>query len=165
MKYEIKHPDPMVYQEIEPFDFKNPPIDPVVLVHDLAEAMLSGGGIGLAANQAGLPYRVFLIKSEHIIACFNPKVVNVSDETIVLEEACLSFPGLVVKVKRPLSVKIRYTEPNGNVVTAQWDGMTARISQHEISHLNGRTMMDDASFMERDRAKKRWKMIKRAGVK
>jgi peptide deformylase len=165
MIYEIKHPDPMVYQQIEPFDFSNPPIDPVVLVHDLAEAMLRGNGIGLAANQAGLPYRVFLIKSEHIIACFNPKIVNVSDETIVLEEGCLSFPGLIVKVKRPLSAKIRYTEPNGNVVTTQWDGMTARIAQHEIDHLDGRTMLDAATFMERDRAKKKWKQLKRQGAK
>jgi peptide deformylase len=165
MKHEIKHPDPMVFKKMEPFDFTNPLINPIQLAYDLAETMLVEGGIGLAANQAGLPYNAFVIKSEHIIACFNPKIVDASPETIVLEEACLSFPGLVVKVKRPKSIKVRYTEPNGNVVTTQFDGMTSRVFQHEHAHLQGRTMMDDASYLERERAKKRLKTLKRKGVK
>ena len=61
MKYKL---DPsLLFEATEPFDFSNPPVDPLDLVADLAEIMLKEGGIGIAANQCGLPYRVFVIKT------------------------------------------------------------------------------------------------------
>lgn len=141
---------PLLRQKLEQFDFNNPPTDPIQLAVDLTEAMLSNNGIGLAANQCGLPYRAFVIKSSPIICCFNPIIVDFSPEQVYMEEACLSFLGLIVKVKRPSGIKLRYTEPNGNIVTAKFDGLTARIMQHELAHLEGRTMLDDASAVHKD---------------
>lgn len=162
MKYELVDCNhPILKQSIPEFDFTNPPVNPLDLVSDLAETMLEEGGIGLSANQCGLPYRVFVMHAEELIPCFNPRIVDYSAETIYLEEGCLSFPGLFVKVKRPRRIKARYTEPNGNVVTRVFDGMSARVFQHELSHLNGIAHINIASRIHLDQARKRLKLANR----
>jgi peptide deformylase len=153
--------DPILKTELQPFDFSNPPVNPLDLVSDLAETMLTEGGIGISANQVGLPYRVFVMQAEELIPCFNPRIVDMSSETIVLEEGCLSYPGMFVKVKRPRRIKVRYADPNGKVVTRVFDGMSARVFQHELSHLNGQSFINDANFLERERVKKRIKKLNR----
>lgn len=152
--------DPILKQELKQFDFINPPTDPIQLAHDLAETMLANNGLGLAANQIGLPYRVFAIKAEKIIVCFNPKIVDYSEETIYLEEGCLSYPNLFIKVKRPKGIKIRYTEPNGNTLTTTFIGLTARIALHEYDHLQGITYLQRANRIHIEQAKKNKKLGK-----
>lgn len=162
MIYDLVDPtDPILHTRIEEFNFAAPPVDPLDLVSNLAETMLENNGIGLAANQCGLPYRVFVLLSNEIIPCFNPKIVDSSKEMIVLEEGCLSYPGLSVKVKRPRRIKVRYTEPNGNTITRTFDGLTARVFQHELSHLNGIVHINEASFIHKKQALTRWKQMKR----
>lgn len=153
--------DPILREKLEDFDFSNPGTDPVQLSRDLAETMIIQNGLGLAANQIGERHRAFAMKAEQIIVCFNPKIVDVSEETVLLEEGCLSYPGLLVKIKRPKKIRVRYTMPNGEVDTRVFDGLTARVFQHELSHLNGVCHIDEASYIERDRAKMRWKKIQR----
>ena len=145
---------PLLYEEMEKFDFANPPTDPIKLATDLADTMLANNGLGLAANQIGLPYRAFAMKSEQIIVCFNPLIVDTSSENILLEEGCLSFPGLFIKVKRPKSIKVRYTQPNGEIVNKMFGGITARIFQHELAHLNGFTMLNEATRFHIEQARK-----------
>ena len=118
--------DPILKEVTPTFDFQNPPTDPIELAHDLAQTLIQNNGIGLAAPQIGLPYRAFAMMGEKIIVCFNPKIVDTSTEQLYLEEGCLSFPEFILKVKRPKKIKVRYTEPNGNVETKIFDGMTAR---------------------------------------
>ncbi|CAB4142712.1 Def N-formylmethionyl-tRNA deformylase [uncultured Caudovirales phage] len=149
--------DPLLKQEMEPFDFSNPPVNPLDLVTDLAETMLANNGIGLSANQCGLPYRVFVMLGHELIPCFNPRIVDMSEETIVLEEGCLSYPDLYVKVKRPRRIKVRYAEPNGNIVTQTFDGMTARVFQHELDHLNGINYQQRANRYHLQQARKKKK--------
>ena len=79
--------------------------------------------------------------------CFNPKIIHPSEKTITLEEGCLTFPGLTVKIKRPQHVRVRFTTPNGEIITKQFTGMTARIFQHELDHLNGITFNKRAKPM------------------
>ncbi len=149
--------DPLLKQEMEPFDFSNPPVDPLDLVSDLAETMLANNGVGLSANQCGLPYRVFVMLGQELIPCFNPRIVDMSQETIILEEGCLSYPDMFVKVKRPRRIKVRYAEPNGNVVTQTFDGMTARVFQHELDHLNGINYQQRANRYHLEQARKKKK--------
>lgn len=129
--------DEVLYKKIERFDFSNPSIDPIELSHILTQTMIYNKGIGLAANQIGLPYRCFAMMTNPITVCFNPVVIDESTETVILEEGCLTYPNFYVKVKRPKVIKVRYFEPNGNVQTKKFIGMTARIFQHELEHLNG----------------------------
>lgn len=158
----IRPEDPVLRQPVEKFDFSKPQTDPIALAHQLAETMLANNGMGLAANQCGLNYRVFVIKSNPIICCFNPIIVDSSSDSAYMEEGCLSYPGLIVKIKRPTLIKVRYTQPNGEVVTDKFSGMTARVFQHELSHLNGRVMFNDCSLLEKERAKKQWTKLKKA---
>ena len=72
-----------------------------------------------------------------------------------MEEGCLSFPGLYFKVKRPAAIKIRYQRPNGETVTEQFQGLTARIVQHEIDHLDGIKYTSRGNRIHVDAAKKK----------
>lgn len=127
----------MLRSPLKPFDFVNPPVDPVEFAIELVENMLFHGGIGLAANQIGFPHRVFAIAAKPAIVAYNPIIVDASTETVELEEGCLTFPNLILKIKRPSIIRIRYTLPNGQTDTYKYVGMTARIMQHETDHLNG----------------------------
>lgn len=141
----VSSSDPILTKATDEFDFANPPIDPIQLAKDLYKFMVDHRGLGLAAPQVGLPYRVFAMYSVPGIVCFNPRVVSYSEEKILLDEGCLSFPNLFIKVKRPRSIRARYTEPNGNVQTMNMDGMTARAFQHELDHLDGITYQKRAN--------------------
>lgn len=133
----VPNDDPILSEEVPRFDFSNPPEDPIALTKQLAEFMMEKNGIGLAANQVGWRHRFFVVRSDPILACFNPVIVDMSTDTNTLEEGCLSFPGMLLKVKRANVIRIRYTQPNGETLTKQFQGMTARIMQHETDHLNG----------------------------
>jgi peptide deformylase len=120
--------------------------------------MYDCNGIGLAANQVGVPYRIFAMRgAPENFVCFNPRIVQPSAEQISLEEGCLSFPGLVVKVKRPRHVRVRFTTPNGDTRTETFIGMSARIFQHEMDHLEGRLYFNQVSRYHREAALKKWK--------
>jgi len=140
-----------------PFDFDNPPMNPSELAYNLVKEMRDFNGIGLAANQMGYPWRVFAMRSDPNMVCFNPKIVMPSEETIALEEACLSFPGLFVKVTRPKHVRARFQLANGDTRTEMYIGLAARVFQHELDHLNGILYYDLANKYHRDLAFKRWK--------
>jgi peptide deformylase len=127
--------------------------------------MLASNGIGLSANQCGLPYRVFVMLGTEIIPCFNPRIVDASSETVVMEEGCLSYPGMFVKVKRPLRIKVRYTEPNGETVTRVFEGMTARIFQHELDHLDGVNYQQRANKIHLEQARKKKNKLKKLSPK
>lgn len=149
----VKHPNPILKQTISEFDFSAPPIDPYTLVTDLLTYMHAHEGVGLAANQIGLPYRVFVMRgSPENFACFNPRVVSFDDELVEMEEACLSLPGVVAKVKRPKDIRVRFQTASGETVTMNFSGMTARVFQHENDHLNGLLFIDRIGRVKRNKA-------------
>jgi peptide deformylase len=149
----------VLHTATEKFDFQNPPMDPIELAKKLAEAVIEHNGLGLSANQLGLPYRAFVIKANPVVACFNPIIVDRGDEVVYLEEGCLSYPGLSIKVKRPKNIKVRFTQPNGEVVTRTYAGITARIFQHELDHLDGISHVDRATAFHREQAVKNVKKM------
>ena len=154
----VKHTDPILTTPCKPFDFQNPPFDPVEFSHELVKFMYDNNGIGLAANQVGVPYRVFSMRgSPENFVCFNPKIVQPSEMMVTLEEGCLSYSGLIVKVKRPQHIRVRFQTPNGETLTKQFTGMTARIFQHEYDHLEGILYFNRASRYHREVAIKKWK--------
>jgi peptide deformylase len=120
--------------------------------------MYDWNGLGLAANQVGVPYRVFAMRgAPENFVCFNPRIVQAAAENIILEEGCLSFPGLLVKVKRPKHIRVRFQTPNGDTRTETFIGMTARIFQHELDHLDGRLYFNRANKYHKEIAMKKWK--------
>jgi peptide deformylase len=120
--------------------------------------MYENNGIGLAANQVGIGYRIFAMRAapENFV-CFNPRIVMPGTDQIVLEEGSLTFPGLLVKIKRSQHIKVRFQIPNGDTLTKQFTGLSARIFQHELDHLDGIIYYQKANKFHREQAMKRWK--------
>jgi peptide deformylase len=120
------------------FDFSNPPVDPNLLASSLVETCKQNHGIGLSANQCGLPYRVFVMGAEdEFVAFFNPKILNTSTETSHMQEGCISFPFLGLMITRPSVIDVEYQDFTGEKKTAKFSGITARCFQHELDHMNG----------------------------
>jgi peptide deformylase len=112
-------------------------------------------GVGLSANQVGIPFRVFVMRSSpENFVCFNPKIVYYSEDTETLEEGCLSFPLVNVKIKRSKHIRVRFQVPSGETVSMSFDGLTARVFQHEIDHLDGKLFVNRANRYHRDKALK-----------
>lgn len=155
----VPETDPVLKQPTQKWDFSRPEEEARQLYLDLSRTMRENGGIGLSSNQVGLPYRVFTLESPYgfPMGLFNPVVVSTAGEEVYMEEGCLSFPELVVKVKRPTIVRVRFAEWNGDVVTKQFEGMTARCILHEIDHLDGKTMLDKANKIHLEKAMRRRK--------
>lgn len=159
MELKLVNPnDPILTRPCDVFDFSNPPMDPVELAQNMVKFMYDSNGIGLAANQVGIPYRVFAMRgAPENLVCFNPKLVQPSEMEVTLEEGCLTYPGLLVKIKRPQHIRVRFTMANGETVTKQFTGMTARIFQHELDHLDGIIFYNKANRFHRDQAIRKWK--------
>lgn len=146
--------------ECEAFDFANPQVDPLELAADLVKTMVNHNGLGLSANQIGVPYRVFAMRTApKNTVVFNPKIIHVEPEEEYMEEGCLSFPGLVVKVKRHKFIRVRFAYPSGEVKTETYKGMTARVFQHELDHINGIIYYDRATKYHKDLGERRLKRI------
>lgn len=148
----VKKTDPILTDVMPKFDFNNPIMDPSELAINLSETMLHYNGAGLAANQVGIRTRVFVIKAAPILACFNPVIVDVGPDKLTLEEGCLTYPGLFVKIQRPQVIKVRYTMANGETVTKVFQDLTARAFQHETDHLDGLRFFDRATKYHKDLA-------------
>ena len=151
--------------QTEVFDFENPPCDPELLFHQMRDIMCTNRGIGLAAPQVGLTHKMFVIGNpddkDSCIAVYNPSIVSVSDETIPYEEGCLSFPGLFISIKRPRTIRARFANEKGIVDTMNFDGLTARVFQHEYDHLQGIVFTNRANFYNLDKARKNRKLMNR----
>lgn len=157
----VKSTHPLLTTELEPFDFDNPPIDPQELADHLIEVMDKHNGIGLSANQLGLPYRVFVMRTEPRLVCFNPVITFQSDEQSVLEEGCLTYPSLYVKIKRSSRIRAKFIDVNGELQTEKFGGITGRCFQHEVDHLNGVVYLNRASNLNLQRAKRKLKLLRR----
>ena len=148
--------DPVLSQAAERFDFDNPPMDPTELFQNLKETMIANRGVGLAAPQVGIPYQVFVIgdpnEPDSIFSVFNPKIVD-ADGGMLMEEGCLSYPGMFIKIKRPSTIRARFSGHDGNVGTMPMQGFTSRAFQHEYDHLQGVTFVKRATSLQLQRAK------------
>jgi len=152
---------PLLRTKLDYFDFNNPPIDPIELTNNLLETMIANKGLGLSANQCGLPHRVFVMWSNPSKVCFNPRLVDETSEQIYLEEGCLSFPNLFIKIKRPKIIKVRYQDAYGEVQNEKFIGMTARCFLHELDHMDGVVYTSRASSIHLQRAKNQKKHFDR----
>lgn len=140
----------------EKFDFDNPQTDPKELQAGLVETMEKYGGLGLSANQVGVDLSVFVMRTqdEGIVAFFNPEITQISKETEMMKEGCLSFPDIYIMLKRPKVVVMDYQTVEGEQRSIKLEGLGARCVQHEIDHLNGVIFLQRASQLKIERALK-----------
>lgn len=102
-------------------------------------------GIGLAATQVGILHRVLVYRVEPdspVQALINPDLEWSGKEKEFAEEGCLSLPGVLVEVERPVHVRVRAQDPHGDGVLVEASGLEARVIQHEMDHLDGILILD-----------------------
>ncbi len=132
----VKKGDPVLNKHCHPvtkFDRKLH-----ILLDDMRETLIHSGGVGLAAPQVGILRRVVVVmnEEEHIHELVNPVIVSTSGEQTDLE-GCLSLPGRYGVVTRPMVVRVRAQDRNGNWFEVEDQGLTARCFCHELDHLDG----------------------------
>jgi peptide deformylase len=87
------------------------------------------------------------------------------DEMVSMDESCLSFPGLVVKVKRPKNIRVRFQTPNSETRSETFNGMAARVFLHEMDHINGVLYFNRANKYHKEVALKKWKRGEFSSIK
>ena len=160
----IKNEKKLREKVTETWSFESPPIDVDEFVTELIDTMWEHSGLGLSANQLGYPYRVFAMRGEtkkDSIVCFNPKIKDFSPEMNTMEEGCLSLPDVYARVVRPAHVAISYLDKDGKEEGQLASGMTARVFQHELDHLDGILFVDRLGDFARERAFQKAKKIKK----
>jgi peptide deformylase len=160
----LEYPNPFLKKKAAAVDVFDDALEQIV--KDMEETMASEDGIGLAATQVGVDKQLFILdpyvfdreqKVRPAIVLVNPEVVWASDETEVMEEGCLSFPGVYIPVERPLKVRIKAQDVAGTEYEYEGEGLAARAALHEMDHLNGVVMVDRVSHLVRTRALKKHK--------
>ena len=145
----VTFPNEILRERMPDFDFSNPIMDPKELEFKMLEHMYNNDGIGLAANQVGIKSRVFVMghkdNPEAGIAFFNPIILENTEHVLDLEEGCLSFPGVYVKIKRPAKIKARWQNSSGEWEEDEFDGYNCKCFLHEFDHLEGITYQDRIS--------------------
>jgi peptide deformylase len=130
------------------------------LSEDMIETMRAARGVGLAANQVGVPVRIIsleigLEKEAPPLILVNPEIVQVASEEIA-EEGCLSLPGFYETVKRARQVLVKAVTLDGKEFSMECEGLLARAFQHEIDHLNGVLLVDHLSPVKRQLFRKEY---------
>jgi len=157
--------DPRVQCAIAPFNddmlkeegFK----DRKELSDTMFETMKKYGGIGLSANQVGLPFNMFVlgdhpdVEKSLKMTCFNPIIISSSVEEETMKEGCLTFPFVFLSITRPRKVVVKYEDENGDLKEGSLDGMISRVFQHEYDHMLGKTFVDGVSKLKLDMAYKK----------
>ena len=149
----------------EDWSFENPKQNIKEFVKELVDAMWSHSGLGVSANQIGHNYRVFAMRGgtkKDSIVCFNPEIKDFSPEMNTMEEGCLSLPDVFARVVRPAHVAISYLNEDGEENGQLASGMTARVFQHELDHLDGILFVDRMGELTRNLAFKKARKIKKA---
>jgi peptide deformylase len=124
-------------------------------IQRMAGIMRDAIGVGLAAPQLGISQRllVYRIGSDApLITLVNPELEWHSDDAETLEEGCLSIPSVAVDVERPIHVRVRARDEQGEERLVEASGLEARVIQHEMDHLDGVLMLDRASREDRKEA-------------
>lgn len=148
----LTYPDPRLREVAKPVETFDDELKR--LVEDMAETMYDAPGCGLAANQIGVPLRVFVIdvadedEPSDLKVFVNPEIVKKAGNQ-TFREGCLSFPGVSEDVKRAADVCVRAFDADGTPFELEADGLLAVAIQHENDHLDGVLMVDKFNALKR----------------
>jgi len=130
-----------------------------LLIKSMILTMHNHKGIGLAAPQVGLNQRIIVLDvGQGPMAVINPQILKKSGSE-VLEEGCLSLPGVTLPIKRAQRIKIKYIDENNAEVEAECEDLMARVIQHETDHLDGKLILDYAGKDEKKQLEEQLKEI------
>ena len=139
-------------------EIKRDETDVKKLSDDMFETMENADGIGLAAPQIGISKRIFVVDGTMLEdenmknfkkVFINPKIISESGEDWGFEEGCLSIPSIRENISRKTDIEITYFDENWNQFTDHFDGMRARVIQHEYDHIQGKLFTDYLPSLKR----------------
>ena len=176
----VAYGDPVLKKRTSPINVEYPNIKSVIL--NMYDTMYAANGVGLAAPQIGLSIRLFLVdtkpfsdddslsasdrsKLENFKKTFiNPEIIEESGEEWSFNEGCLSIPGIREDVTRKKQIKIRFQDENFVEKTENFDGLIARVIQHEYDHIEGILFTDKVSNFKRRLIKSKLSSISKGKV-
>lgn len=126
------------------------------IIKNMFETMYNARGVGLAANQIGYNIRVFIIKNKIFI---NPKLIKTYGDLNKNKEGCLSIPSVFENVLRKSNIKIKYFNENWKLCIDKFNGINARIIQHEYDHIDGKLFIDRISPFKMDLISNKLKIL------
>ena len=107
----------------------------------LIDNMIHHNGIGISANQIGIWERAFAmvrdLENNEVMVCFNPRIIKSYTEEVEMEEGCLSYPELFLKIKRPDKIIVKYEDEDKKTHKLKLQGLASRVFQHEYDHMEG----------------------------
>jgi len=163
-----KYPDKILKEKTVSIETLNDNIQR--LIDDMVETMYAARGVGLAANQVGVPRRLCVIdtsireEKSPLVVLVNPAIIE-KEGVEEAEEGCLSIPGYIPTIKRSAKIFVRGLNREGKPIEIEATGLLARALQHEIDHLDGILIIDRISPIKRQFFKKRYKKsIKAAAI-
>jgi peptide deformylase len=170
----VAYGDPVLKKVAEDIDKDS--VDVKKLAEDMFETMYAAHGVGLAAPQIGKSIRMFVIDAEPMDeedeslkglkkVFINPTILEEEGEDWAFEEGCLSIPGIRAEVKRPERVQIHYYDEDWNEYTEDFEGLAARVIQHEYDHLEGILFTDYLSPIKKRLLKSKLLDISKGQVK
>jgi len=149
------YPDPVLRKVAQPVPAFDERLE--ALVEAMFERMYASEGVGLAAPQVGLGQRILVANPTgepgDAVVLVNPTIVERTGPLLVMEEGCLSFPGLYAEVKRPERCRVEAFDPRGEPVDREFEGFLSRVIQHEYDHLEGVLLVDRMSVADKHRHK------------
>jgi len=162
----LKYGDSTLHQKASAVPAITPDIERII--DDMIDTMYAAPGVGLAAPQIGVPFRIFVVDvsvgrdPEGLIVMVNPEFVS-RDGMQLEEEGCLSIPGFDATVVRPLHAVVKGLDRNGQEYQREGTGLLARAFQHEMDHLDGRLFIDHLRGIKRDVIVRRIRKLTRSG--
>ena len=167
----VAYGDPVLRKIAQPIE-KDSLVNLPDMVENMFETMYASSGVGLAAPQAGFSVRVFVVdgtilnegedveEPDPTLIGFkkvfvNPQMIWQKGGTWVFEEGCLSIPGIRADVHRPEKIRIKYFDAEWNEYTEEFEGMAARIIQHEYDHLEGKLFTDYLPLLKKQLLRKK----------
>ena len=165
----VQSPDPLLNTVCEPCDFNDKSLKR--LAKQMAHVMYKNAGCGLAAPQVGVLKRLVVIDCDQEdgarepIVMLNPVIVAREGKPVAEDEGCLSIPGISVPVARPPFARCRYYDLDGQLWEIEGDGLLGRCLQHEIDHLNGKTLFESCDPVTRIEALRAYEEAKAAGAR
>ncbi|MEE9404707.1 MAG: peptide deformylase [Algisphaera sp.] len=147
----VNYPDPVLLQVADAV----PTVDDTVraVAARMIELMHEHRGVGLAAPQVGLPWRMFVANPEQTLdgdrVYINPQLLNPSSSTSARDEGCLSLPHVTAEITRPVEITIEATGLDGETFSETSDVFPARVWQHEYDHLEGVLLLDRMTRVDR----------------
>ncbi len=164
--HEIRiYPDPVLRNKTSRVERIDSALDR--LIEDMVETMRAVSGVGLAANQVGVPLQLAVIdlslredkdQRHPLLVIINPELLSL-EGSVVEEEGCLSVPDYAEKVRRAARVKVRALDRTGTLFELEAEGLMAKALQHEIDHLNGLLFVDKLSPLKKSLFRRRYKKI------